>query len=170
MDVSAQTEDGMMAQTSQYTILDEESFLTVSNLNMNKVVNDLCSYNNKVHYSRVNHCVLGMIMAYDKSKDASLLIAAKQVTEWLIENDKDTEDIYTMNLYQCYLRERKLTTREKGNLFSLLEKHEGDTSIQTGLYILLGDFEEAKMCMSQLSDEEREAFKTYPLYNLFNEK
>ena len=96
--------------------------------------------------------------SYDKSKDASLLIAAKQVTEWLIENDKDTEDIYTMNLYQCYLRERKLTTREKGNLFSLLEKHEGDTSIQTGLYILLGDFEEAKMCMSQLSDEEREAF------------
>lgn len=170
LDVSAQTEDGMMAQTSQYTILDEESFLTVSNLNMNKVVNDLCSYNNKVHYSRVNLCVLGMIMAYDKSKDASLLIAAKQVTEWLIENDKDTEDIYTMNLYQCYLRERKLTTREKGNLFSLLEKHEGDTSIQTGLYILLGDFEEAKMCMSQLSDEEREAFKTYPLYNLFNEK
>lgn len=170
MDVSAQTEDGMKAPTSQYTILDEESFLTISNIDMKKIVTDLCSYNNKIHYSRVNFCVLDMIKAYDKNKDASLLMAAEQVTEWLMENDKDTEDIYTMNLYQCYLRKRKLTTKEKGNLFCLLEKYNGVANMQTGLYILLEDFEEAEKCMSQLSNKEKEEFKAYPLYNLFDKK
>ena len=168
IDVSAQTEDNTVAQTSQYTILTEESFLTISNINIDKVVADLCSYNNKIHYYRVNNCVLNMIKAYDKNKETSLLVAAKQVAEWLIENDKSMEDIHIINLYQCFLRERKLTTTEKGKLFSLLEKYEYSPKMRTGLYILLDDHIEAKKCMNQMAIDEQKEFKSYPLYNLFD--
>lgn len=165
LEMAAQTEDGEMIETSQYTILTEQIFLTASNLNLDTVVADLCSYHNAIHYERVNLCALQMIKAFDKSKSQSLLKAAVKVLSWLIGNDSNT-DLYRVNLYQCILRQRKLTVDEKSHIYNLLQKYTGDNSMSAGLYILLGEKEEAEKKLQLLPADMKEAFEEYPIYNL----
>lgn len=167
-EVCAHDNNGRMFETSQYTILDEETFSSISNLNMTSVLKDLCSYNNEIHYSRVILCTLEMIKAFDKTKNFIFLNAAKEIFTWLLENDSDSEDLCIMNLYQCYARERKLSLSEKSTLYNLLKKYDGNNSMLAGLSILLGEKEEALNYIQMLSENEKTEFIGFPIYNLIN--
>ncbi len=165
-EVVAQNTDGEMMETSHYTILEKDSFIEISNLNIDDVVTDLCLYNNSIHYDRANLCALDMISAYDICKNPCLLEAAAKIEKWLMDNNKASEDLYRINLYQTYLRQRKLSIEEKKNIYDLLEKYKNDYNMLAGLLLILGEKEEAEKIIQQLSETDRELFKTFPIYKL----
>lgn len=167
-EVAGQDNKGKMFETSQYTILDEETFSSISNLNIPIVVKDLCAYHNDIHYSRANLCALEMIKAFDKTQNSNFVHAAEEIFEWLIENDSESKDLCTMNLYQCYIRERKLSFSEKAILYNLLDKYKGNSSMLAGLSILLDEKEEALNYIEMLSESEKLEFISYPICNLID--
>ena len=128
----------------------------------------MCAYHNAIHYQRTIACTLEIIKAFDKTHNASFLKAAIDIFNWLLENDSNSRDLCIMNLYQCYIRERKLSLSEKANLYNMLDKYKGNASMLAGLLILLGENEEALSYIEMLSESEKEEFINYPIYRLLD--
>lgn len=164
MEVASQDENGRMVPTSQYCILREDDYLTIDNINLDKIVLDFKRFENPVHFKNANLCVLEMLKAYDRRSDCISLSAAEQLAKWLMEKDPADEDLYRINLYQCYRRYRELAMSEKQELYHMTERWKDNAQMMAGICLLLKEIEEADRYLSQLNPMELEEFKKFPIY------
>lgn len=159
--------DGKCFDTSKYTILKEKDFRIISNLRYDKIEAEIMSIENSGHYIRTNQILLEMLKAYDINHDKELLRSATRIAEWLLEKDED-KDIAYINLFQCYIRDRKLEEVELEVLDEILQNRMDNTAVSLGVNILLQDDRKAKKILEQMSKEDRELFMEFPIYTLYN--
>lgn len=82
----------------------------------------------------------------------------------LLEFNKEDEN-GIINYFQLLKRKRELSGDEIAKLEQLEEKTTNDMII-CAINILLENEQRAKKLINQLSDENREMFKQFPIYNL----
>lgn len=152
-------------QVSQFLLLTEEALSEASNLDCDRVYNDIIEKGNDLEYvGRVQVFMLQVLKAYDLNikHQEELLTLAQQLCGWI--STIYTEDyLQTLNLLQIIKRQRSLNTDEMSELNHIL-KTTGEISVKCGAYILLDDYSNALKCLDELSEKDKEEFIAYPIY------
>lgn len=154
---------------SQYSILKANDFLTVNNLNLQKVIDDFKQIEpSQLLAESGNEVMLEMLKAYDQSQNAELFLAIKQMSNWLKTLDGYlNSNAILINDLQIIRRERKLTYQEKEKLHQIVDSTD-DISFKIGALILLDEQEEAKKHLSTMDPINKEKFTSYPIFRFYS--
>lgn len=176
-DISVAFEDrnnaGKMLPISQYSILHENDFLTLSNINFEVL---LPSFQKAEHhyetFNRANWFLLELLNAYDKAEGTrkeKILEACKGFSDWISEAPEDELDyqIKTTNKLQTIKRWRDFNIDEIGALYAMVENKDTREDCVVGAYLLLGQQQAAGIHFGKLSEEEQKSFKEYPIYHFW---
>ena len=176
-DISVAFEDrnnaGKMLPISQYSILHENEFLTLSNINFEVL---LPSFQKAEHhyetFNRANWFLLELLNAYDKAEGTrkeKILKACKGFSDWISEAPEDELDyqIKTLNKLQTIKRWRDFNIDEIGALYAMVENKDTREDCVVGAYLLLGQQQAAEIHFGKLSEEEQKNFKEYPIYHFW---
>lgn len=176
-DLSVAFEDrniaGKMLPISQFSILHEKDFLTLSNINFDVL---LPSFQKVEHhhetFNRANGFLLDLLNAYDKAKGTKkekILKACRDFSEWISEAPEDELDyqIKTLNTLQTIKRWRDFNIDEISALYAMVENKDTREDCIAGAYLLLGIQQAAEIHFAKLSEEEQKNFKEYPIYHFW---
>lgn len=167
---------GKMLPISQFYILDESDFLTLSNINFDVLLPSFQKAEH--HYETFNRAImflLELLNAYDKSNGTrkdKILKACKDFSGWISEAPEEELDyqIKTLNILQTTKRCRDFNIDELRTLYSMIENKGTREECLVGAYLLLGQQQAAEIHYSKLSEEEQEKFKQYPIYHYWEKK
>ena len=122
---------------------------------------------NNVTEESMNLSGLNLIHAYDgdEEKNQCLLEIAFNLFEELISLFGE-KNIYIINKMQIKKRRGLLN---KSDVYTLSKMDSMDKQEECGRYILLGNKREAEKLISQMSQEEQDLFKVYPIFKLYTE-
>lgn len=176
-DISVAFEDrnnaGKMLPISQYSILHENDFLTLSNMNFEVL---LPSFQKAEHhyetFNRANWFLLELLNAYDKAEGTrkeKILKVCKGFSDWISEAPEDELDyqIKVLNKLQTIKRWRDFNIDEIGALYAMVENKDTPEDCVVGAYLLLGQQQAAEIHFGKLSEEEQKNFKEYPIYHFW---
>lgn len=167
---------GKMLPISQFIILHANDFLTLSNINFDVL---LPSFQKAEHhhetFNKANMFLLELLNAYDKSEGTrkdKILKVCKDFCDWISEASEEELDyqIKTLNILQTVKRCRDFNIDEIRTLYLMIENKNTREDCLVGAYLLLGQQPAAEMHYSNLSKEEQEKFKQYPIYHYWNKK
>lgn len=167
VNVSCEDNDGNKFPTSQFVILEKNAYLTIDNLDFKSIEDDMKRFKNPFHFVKVYYSVMEMLKAYDQEHSPSLLQLAERLLQWLRSSDAVNIDFYTLNLYQCYRRERKLNPSEIQGLCKMSERWKDNNSIEAGIFILLGRQKDAVNYIAKMDQTEKNEFVNSPIYIFF---
>lgn len=153
--------------TTKYCILNERDYGYSANIDYGKVKADFMKYDNEGHRNRMVLSILEMIKAYDSIHNEEILSVALELCEWLEEKEKDSA-IHIINKIQCKIRKRNITDEDIEEL-KTLEKTESDIQNQAAISILLGNKRMVEHYIKKMEDKNRDIFKNYPIYHLYEE-
>lgn len=156
-------DDAGIHPTSFYTVIDDRAYLEISNLDMCRVVDSICSFDDAVHYDRANNSVLSMLMAYDESENDKFLDAVQKIAEWLVKRNSENSVIYAMNLYQCLKRSGKLAEKERKEIRKIIKNAKDNPEYLAGCYLLLDQNRKAAAQLAGLEKDRRKRFLSYPI-------
>lgn len=161
--------DDEVIPASQYSMMKKDDFLSIDNLNLQSVINDYKRIEpHRMVVENGNIVMLEMLKAYDASKNKKFFEAAKSMLEWL-ENNNDNIDeaIITINKYQIYRRERKLTFSEKQELYKIIDQTQ-EITYKIGVFILLDEQEEAQKLLDIMEQDAKSEFMSYPIFKFYS--
>lgn len=168
-------EKGKERITSQYSVLEKNDFLEISNMDLDKI---LPSYKkiegNEVIFERANFTMLNLLLAYDECENKQILSICKSVDQWIIDEDKINTipyNIKLLNHLQIIRRERELDLDENGQLCNIIEQNSDNREdIITGSYLLLDNQVAAEIHFNKLEKSLQEEFKKYPIFKFWKNK
>ena len=176
-DLSVAFEDrnivGKMLPISQFSILHEKDFLTLSNINFDVLLHSFQKVEHHYEtFNRANWFLLDLLNAYDKAKGTrkeKILKACKDFSEWISEAPEDELDyqIKTLNKLQTIKRWRDFNIDEISVLYAMVESKDTREDCVVGAYLLLGIPQAAEIHFVKLSEEEQKNFKEYPIYHFW---
>lgn len=164
------TEDEKPLRISQFSMINSEDFLELSNLNLKEVVSDFDRIEaNSLSVEFANKTMLEILKAYDVSSSDDLLIAAKEISDWIKLNaEYIPEDVSTINELQIVLRERALSFEEKLKLHRIIE-NSNDPFFRAGAFLLLKEYNEVVDIFKTFTDEQLDTFKSFPIYRFYKD-
>ena len=161
-----------LCRLSPYLILSKDDIIQNVNISVEdmftSIVGNKC---NDCYAERVITSILILIHAYDDTKNHEYLTDADKLLDWLILYD-DTSSIYKINKYQILYRQNKLSPSDYLKIDKLISeyKEENHMLFKCCGYILLENYDKFKKCYIKLAEEEKQTFKSFPIYNLYVEK
>lgn len=164
---------GEMLSVSQYVILDENDFLTLSNIDFDKLlVSFKKTEHNQETFTSANYFLLELLNAYDKSeghRKEKLLETCKKFSTWILEASEEEIDyqVKILNSLQTIKRYRKFNKEEIEKLYSIVENKDSDESCIVGAYLLLDQQQAAEIHFARLDEEKQINFKEYPIYTFW---
>ena len=105
-----------------------------------------------------------ILSAYDVTKDEKYYDIAKVISDRLLVVDSEA-DYIKINKLQLIKRKRNLTENELQEL-EKIEIDTDDIKVVCATNILLENRRKAKKKLDEMSDEDKELFMTFPIYNL----
>lgn len=163
---------GKMIPVSRASLLHENDFLTLSNMNFDILLPEFqkmerCSET----FNRATDFLLRLLNAYDIAEEprkTKILNVCKSFNKWMEEaSDEEIEySIKMLNILQTVKRYRNLNRNEIEILCSIAENKEVGEACKAGAYLLLEQQQAAEIHLAKLSKEEQEKFKKYPIYYL----
>lgn len=165
--------NGKMLPISQYSILHENDFLTLSNLDFDVL---LPSFQKAEHhyetFNRANWFLLELLNAFDKAEGTrkeKILKVCKDFSDWISEAPEAELDyqIKTLNKLQTIKRWRDFNIDEICALYAMVENKDTREDCVVGAYLLLGQQQAAEIHFAKLSEEEQNNFKEYPIYHFW---
>jgi len=155
-----------------YSALKTDDFIELSNIDLSDILpsfNRVIPLNDGV-YTYVNDCLLKLLLAFDKHKGRSALIleTAKEIATWLLEESGEIfpYEIKVLNYLQTIKRDRELTVEEIKKLYEVSEKTDSLMN-KLGANLLLENYMVASLQFEELKDEEKESFKSFPIYRFW---
>lgn len=156
-----------------YEMLGAEELARTLNLHLNSIVSAYEVIEKSEQTTTLaNDTVLRLIQAADiePMRCEELLAGAERLNEWLVLRCGD-EPHHIINRMQIIARRRQLTDSERRTIRTLCRaaiKEDVNNVLQIELSsaILLGDVDKIIDVVEQLSEEELEAFKAWPIWNL----
>lgn len=167
-EIAGEYKDGTMFKTSKYVIFKADDIIKVDNCTCKQIVDELKMIDNDGHYFNSNLLLLEILKAYDKTNENQYLDEALRLAKWL-RKAECLKGISTINYYQCMKRKGLLSEEQEEELINLIEEYDSDNEIKAASYILIENYKMAKRCLNKLKPEERETFKTFPIYKLYSE-
>lgn len=119
---------------------------------------------NKVTEGDFTQLFIEILSAYDTLKDEKYYNVAKAISNRLMDIDPDATYL-KINELQLIKRKRDLTEDEQREL-ERIESDTGDMKVACAVNILLENRRKAKKKLDEMSDEDKEIFMTFPIYNL----
>lgn len=168
IDVCVLDDDKNPIQASQYSVMNADNFLTVDNLQLQKVVDDFKSIEpQQFIVENGNLIMLEMLKAYDKRPNDELLNAINQMLEWLKESSEYlSNEVLQLNEFQIVKRTRNLNFQEK-QLISNIATSSSDVSCKVGAFLLLDEQDEAEKLLQEMPKKVKEEFMTYPIFRFY---
>lgn len=158
--------------SSKYSALNSDDYIELSNIDFSDILpsfKKVISLNNRV-YDPANYDLLNLLLAYDKHEDhpAFILEIAKDIAGWLLEEGGEVlpYEIRIINYLHTIKRERELTDEEDKKLYQIVVKSESLMN-KLGANLLLENYKVARLQFEELDDEEKEAFKSFPIYHFW---
>ncbi|MDD4591833.1 MAG: hypothetical protein PHG06_15615 [Parabacteroides sp.] len=158
--------------TSKYSALSANDYIELSNIVFSDILQsykDILHLNNKI-YEPANFDLLNLLLAYDKHEEhpAIILETAKDIARWILEESGDIlpDEIKVINYLQTIKRARDLTKEEISKLYHIADKSE-NIMYKLGANLLLENYKVAPFQFDQLSDEEKDQFKSFPIYRFW---
>lgn len=160
--------DGSMQPMSQYFILSANDYESLSNLNLLAVLNSYRKLTSQPYICEyATRSLLDMLLAYDHTSDkrSDLLNCASDMAELILEISKTQEqiDIAKVNQIQIIRRKRTLTVDEQLPLYEIVTRYGHNSLIGICCDLLLGVQDQALDNIKHLSQNERNAFNTFPI-------
>ena len=159
--------------SSPYSVLSPDDYIELSNINLSKM---LQSYKDLINLSKnifesANFDLLNLLLAYDKHNGRPIEIyrTAKEIARWLLDESADNllEDIKIINYLQTIKRERELTSEENTKLYMIAENENSSLMFKLGANLLLDNYKVARIQFEQLSGQDKETFRSYPIYKFW---
>jgi len=161
---------GENLQTSRYEILHPEDYLTISNVDLGKLVESYKELSDKDYiYERANLTALNLLTAYDQSGDTreDLLQCSHEIMIWLLEETPSEEalssSIRKINLWQIRKRMGILSNEEKQEAFQLGEDTSQKEVFRVGAYLIADSMMAAESHFKKLSLEEKSIIEGFPI-------
>ena len=153
---------------SPYINMSKKNLLEYSNVDIDIIKETFNSLDSKEEtIERYNLWMLEVIKAYDESNNIKFLELADYINERILEHRDNAVDI--INKMQIVKRKRALNYKEKDLIYDLKDA-EDDLIIQCGIAILLDNKSDYERFFSKLSENEKNAFKEFPIYNLLDKE
>lgn len=162
--------NGNMLPVSQFDILHENDFLTLSNIDFDVLVP---SFKKAKHHYETFNCAIFFLMellkAYDKASGArkeKIMKVCKELCTWIDTAPKEELNYYvkTINILQTAKRWRNLNIDEVSSLYNIIEKGDVAEEYVVSAYLLLDQQRPAETHFSRLTEEEQSEFKKFPIY------
>lgn len=163
-------------RTSCYSALTKENYENISNIDYEEI---LPSYQklevlNERIFEPANANLLIMLLAYDHcdQKNSRLLKAAKELSEWILNEDKEIlpYELKLLNYLQVICRERELNKEEIKQLISISEGQTIQEEYKVGAYILLGNLIAAEIHLEKVDIIQKKLIEESPIYYFWNKK
>ena len=158
---------------SQFSILHEKDFLTLSNIKFDILLPSFQKIeHNRLTFSKANEFLLELLKAYDKAKGIrkkQILETCKAFSTWISKAPQAELDnqIRTLNVLQTIKRYRNFNINEIETLYSMVENKDIGEECIVGAYLLLEQQQAAEIHFARLSKEEQNSFKQYPIYHFW---
>ncbi|MDX1959998.1 MAG: hypothetical protein SFU98_15635 [Leptospiraceae bacterium] len=112
--------------------------------------------------------MLSCIHCFDSTNKIEFLTLAKAINDKVNEEtlDEQLKTICTINQLQIIKRQRELTKEEKDILFDLKIENQEMKAVCCAK-ILLNSFDEFDIVFNRLEDDDKEMFKSWPIWNLY---
>lgn len=120
---------------------------------------------NECTLGTLNYAALQLINVYDATKDEKMLDLAEYQLEQ-IEKLEGQKSYYLLNRLQIKYRKKELSTNDKKRLLQVKAE---DNVVLFGRSVLLQEKEDAGHYYGELTDEERESIKDYPIMYLYQD-
>lgn len=171
-DIWSRDDDGNEWVTSPYSILTTNNFLTVTNINYDLLLPSFQNLEDDEHkYIQANNTLLHLLNAYDASngKKPELLQSANGFSEWLLDAADNilSFNIRWLNRFQVIKRQRNFTSNEIIKLKNIIDSNSTSEDELVGAYLLLDNQNAAKIHFDNLDSDDKEVFKTFPIYHFW---
>jgi len=155
---------------SRFLLLNKNTIITIDNF-FDEAYHDIINYYCNELFPETQNFMLNCIHGYDETSKKGFLDLAEKLNDYFIINTPQSENedltlIHTINQLQLFKRKRELSSEEKRNLINL-KNSTTDIKVLCCCLILLDYKEEFLLEFEKLSDEEKEQFKAWPIYTLF---
>ena len=149
--------------------LNEEVYIG-DNINFKEMKDVMTNYKfSKDEYTLLNFQVLDIIKAYDNTNNEELLDYALFLTNILLSNDKESENIYYINYCQILKRMNKMSAENIEKLIEFRDKS-NDDNIKICCNALIDNTVEKNHMLKKLDTDTTELLKKYPISKyLFND-
>lgn len=155
----------------QYSALRPIDFISAENINFSSISSsyiELYSASNPDLPLRANEDVWNLLLAYDMSKDSRFLHLAEKINDWVISTDYKLFKINDFPyINKCQIKRRKgiFDDEDRAKLTSFISKRYNN-DLLTMVYILLEDFDSAKIYFEKMNIETRKRFIELPIATL----
>jgi hypothetical protein len=109
---------------SQYAFLHNTDYHIITNLELDGLVKSYKNIpENSTNYEYANFAVLDLLNSYDKTNESKYLLAAKELSQWILESELSSLPyvLRYINYVQTIKRERVLNREEVKELHRLIE-------------------------------------------------
>lgn len=162
--------------TSCFSVLTQEDYKMISNINYEEILpsfQKLLNLNERI-FEPANINLLKMLLAYDHSdcKNEKLFKAAKDLAEWIMNEDKNIlpHEVNLLNYLQVICRERELHKVEIAQLIHITESQAIKEECKVGAYLLLGNQIAAEIHFEKVDKKQKKLIKESPIYYFWNKK
>jgi hypothetical protein len=122
-------------------------------------------------FEAANYDLLNLLFAYDKHTDhpIEILNTAKEIASWLLNESADNlhAEIKMINYLQTIKRERELSAEENKRLYEITENENSSLMFKLGANLLLENHKVARIQFEQLCEQDKEAFRSFPIYKFW---
>lgn len=163
--------EGHRYRTSIFSVLfnrfDSTKILNADYSILISTYEDLLKENPKIA-DRCNNDMLMLLKQYDsaRNKVPHILDVAEMMSDWVCRNSSQDFIINHINKYQIIRRKRQFDDSEKDHLCNLLLSENIEDDQKAAIYILLGDDLIARKYIDNLPEDQKDIFKSFPIYNL----
>jgi len=148
---------------SKYETVELEQLLLIDNFNISDYLSSYLSSESKIE--NIDLGLLKLINYADFKHDPNVLQSCLKFAQKLVDMDKSKNNI--LNLLQIKKRLNNLTQKDSSYLHSLMNHNSVEIRFATNC--ILGYKDQAiYLFENKFSDEQRERFIEYPIYNLLN--
>jgi hypothetical protein len=158
---------------SHYSVLSPDDYIELSNIDLSKMLPSYKDLNDRDVdiFEAVNYDLLNLLFAYDKHTDhpIGILNAAKEIASWLLNESADNlqAEIKMINYLQTIKRERELSAEENKRLYEIAENENSSLMFKLGANLLLENHKVARIQFEQLCEQDKEAFRSFPIYKFW---
>jgi hypothetical protein len=158
---------------SHYSVLSPDDYIELSNIDLSKMLPSYKDLNDRdVNiFEAANYDLLNLLFAYDKHTDhpIEILNTAKDIASWLLNESADNlhAEIKMINYLQTIKRERELSSEENKRLYEITENENSSLMFKLGANLLLENHKVARIQFEQLCEQDKEAFRSFPIYKFW---
>ncbi|QUW23060.1 hypothetical protein JSQ81_05680 [Sporosarcina sp. Marseille-Q4063] len=164
--LASEDKSGPGFEISSYMIVEVKQLFKMANFNLGELEKSFLEIDYDTDPARqyVNYYLLDIVKYYDEvDQNLEFLDFTKKVYEHLTKFEEDNDETYFLNIMQIIRRQRSFNGEEIEKIIDRKNKAT-DPFVICGYLAILGNITEFDYYFNQLSNEDKDNFKKFPIY------